>query len=131
MRRGQRAEEEKELPVRGGESAGKRAERDEEGTALRGGESAGTRGECKRWGESAKGGEVSLAPSCFNCSWRVRYLRIESSQVVETPHCNEDECHSLCLCIAPKNDRRLTPLPRFTGEKLCKYSTSKMKEMIP
>ena len=64
-------------------------------------------------------------------SWSVRYLRIESSQVVETPDCSEDECCSRCFCIAPKNDRRLAPLPRFTGEKLYKCSTSKMKEMIP
>ena len=38
--------------------------------------------------------KVSLASSRFYCSWRIRYLRIESSQVVETPRCSEDEFQS-------------------------------------
>ena len=65
----------------------------------------------------------------FYCSWRVRSLPIESSQVIETPDCSEDEFHSRCLCNAPKKGRRLAPLPRYTAENLYKYLTSNMKEM--
>ena len=55
-------------------------------------------------------------------------------QVVETPHCGEDEFQSQCICLAspgPSNVRRLAPLLRFTGKKLYKYSKSNMREFLP
>ena len=56
----------------------------------------------------------------FYCRlWRLRYLQIEGSHVVETRHYSVDEFQSQCLCVAPSvssNVRRLAPLLRVTSE---------------
>ena len=103
------------VPV--GERTGRRGdpgERCKEGTAARRGEpgeegSAARREERGEEGRARRGAcstfKVSLAPSCFYGSWRIRYLRIDSSHILEPHHCSEDEFQLQCLCIASSGPR--------------------------